>query len=740
MEDLMASRFSKVSALAALALGVIAMLLAVAGPASADVVGFPFPVSTTGNAAQDQLPANNPSAAFNPVTHQYLVVWQVDSTIFSAPKLDGLANDVTVYGRFVDAAGNTQGDRFVISSSPACVIVQQNLPSVCSNPDSRVVYNSQANEFFVVFARNNPSVGLAQRQAAASKTTPHQPVDVCPSGGFSQIVGRRVSAAGTPDAGGDQVLSTTSCNPIDPTVAYSSRTNRYLVDWGDEPCFVTDPCMGSHVGGQVVGADGKRVSDTEIPISCTDAASCGTDLQADDADPGRLAYDSRSDHFLAVWVYDTNKSGEENQIRGQLLDSGGGKLASALGTTPATRNPINVPDGGDPGASGAANNPAAEFNAIDGQFLVVYDQHDGQNVDAAVRGQLLGLDGAKTGATGFRISNASITNAAAPEVGWDSNADQYAVVWQSEPFDPTDGSGDASTSTSIFGQMIAADGSAIGQTFEPSKNPDDEEARTVVYDPQTCQFLTAWEGNRILDASIDGTTTTEIDASRLAGAPCADLAVTKVESPSPATVGGTLTYTITVTNNGPSKATGVTLTDNLPLNAGFLSATPSQGSCAGQAAINCSLGSLAVGASAKVTVLATARAPGNVINTAAVSGDQVDPNLANNQATVTSAVVAPAAKRGIRISGIPGGCVRRPFRFSINATSAGPKPTITVFVDGHRISKKRVATLKLLVRLNSLHKGRHHIKVVIKAHNGKVTTRRLTFTKCGSGRKPSFTG
>ncbi len=49
----------------------------------------------------------------------------------------------------------------------------------------------------------------------------------------------------------------------------------------------------------------------------------------------------------------------------------------------------------------------------------------------------------------------------------------------------------------------------------------------------------------------------------------ADLAVSQTDAPDPARVGQALTYTITVRNNGPKAATGVTLTDTLPKNAGF---------------------------------------------------------------------------------------------------------------------------------------------------------------------------
>ena len=69
--------------------------------------------------------------------------------------------------------------------------------------------------------------------------------------------------------------------------------------------------------------------------------------------------------------------------------------------------------------------------------------------------------------------------------------------------------------------------------------------------------------------------------------PAADLEVTKSGSPDPVLVGDTLTYTVTVKNKGPSSATDVKLTDTLPNNVDFVSATSTQGSC--QAGVTCSL-------------------------------------------------------------------------------------------------------------------------------------------------------
>ena len=66
--------------------------------------------------------------------------------------------------------------------------------------------------------------------------------------------------------------------------------------------------------------------------------------------------------------------------------------------------------------------------------------------------------------------------------------------------------------------------------------------------PTVSPYSGTWSGNYdVLVAKIDGATTS------------ADLAVGKTASPDPAVVGMPLTYTVTVTNDGPDAATGVRL-------------------------------------------------------------------------------------------------------------------------------------------------------------------------------------
>jgi hypothetical protein len=114
-----------------------------------------------------------------------------------------------------------------------------------------------------------------------------------------------------------------------------------------------------------------------------------------------------------------------------------------------------------------------------------------------------------------------------------------------------------------------------------------------------------------------------------------DLFLVKGATPTVA-VGANITYNITVTNNGPVTATGVTVTDALPAATTYVSATPSQGTCSGTTTVTCNLGTILNGANATITIVVTANSSGTISNTATVTANERDTAPANNTSTAST--------------------------------------------------------------------------------------------------------
>jgi uncharacterized repeat protein (TIGR01451 family) len=127
----------------------------------------------------------------------------------------------------------------------------------------------------------------------------------------------------------------------------------------------------------------------------------------------------------------------------------------------------------------------------------------------------------------------------------------------------------------------------------------------------------------------------------------ADLTINKT-GPANANAGTDITYTVTLTNSGPSNAANVSLTDAVPANTTFVSETQTAGptfSCAtpapgGTGTITCTLGSMPLtSATFSITVHINAGASGATItNTASVSSATTDPNPTGNTPTANTTV------------------------------------------------------------------------------------------------------
>jgi uncharacterized repeat protein (TIGR01451 family) len=121
----------------------------------------------------------------------------------------------------------------------------------------------------------------------------------------------------------------------------------------------------------------------------------------------------------------------------------------------------------------------------------------------------------------------------------------------------------------------------------------------------------------------------------------ADIAVTKVAPPLSLQC-LPLTYTITVTNNGPDDAPSVAVADSLPAGLSPTASSTTSGFCTpGAGVLNCDVGPLASGASATVTVTVVPSSLGTIADTVTVSGRPLDLVPGNNAATATTFVWRP---------------------------------------------------------------------------------------------------
>jgi uncharacterized repeat protein (TIGR01451 family) len=181
--------------------------------------------------------------------------------------------------------------------------------------------------------------------------------------------------------------------------------------------------------------------------------------------------------------------------------------------------------------------------------------------------------------------------------------------------------------------------------------------------------------------TVDSAQTDPVTASDQVLIPPANLIISKTDNPDPVIPGETLTYQLTVTNNGPSMATGTTLVDDLPPEVDFLSASAGCTHIAGT--VTCILGNLINGATAEVTinVQVDPTALGQITNSATVSSRVHDPIPANNTAgegtTVNARADLSVSKTDDRDPAVAGGILTYQMTVSNNGPSQATDVSLT---------------------------------------------------------------
>ncbi len=314
-------------------------------------------------AAGDQ---TDPDVSVNPATGgDFLVVWE-----------DGRGAVDQIYGALLYDTTWFLGTEFVISAN-----------ATEARTDPAVAFSPDASEWLVVFERD--------------------------AAGDSQIVGRRVTAAGA-TTGNNFGICGDAEDQLEPAVAYDTNSDQFLVAWEDERNGTSPDIYGRRVESGGGAAGGVFAINTAAGTQFSPAVA---------ASPAVSGY-------LVAFV-DLNPSFVED-IVGQRVDTGSTLLGS-----PVT---ISVPIENQ-------KQPAVAYNSVDGEYLVVW--HDERKGNWDIWGQRLDLDGSLLGSS-FDICN----NANAqfyPDVAYNLDTNQYLVVWE-----------DRRADADIYGQRVNGDGSLDG--------------------------------------------------------------------------------------------------------------------------------------------------------------------------------------------------------------------------------------------------------------------------------------
>lgn len=216
---------------------------------------------------------------------------------------------------------------------------------------------------------------------------------------------------------------------------------------------------------------------------------------------------------------------------------------------------------------------------------------------------------------------------------------------------------------------------------------DGQQTVTVKVRPNT-----GTRGTTLTNSVTVSTATVETDATNNdasvdtpVSVPVLDLLGNVVDNPDPVAVSDQMTYTLRVTNNGPSFAENVRMSDVLPATklsfvsiaapAGATCTTPAVGVTGGT--VDCQLGGLASGASLNVTVTMKGEAKGTEDNVLTVSSDETvagfDSQPGNNVVTEKTTVRPKADMAVVSKTAVPGTVgLREAFNYQIKVTNHGP--------------------------------------------------------------------
>jgi uncharacterized repeat protein (TIGR01451 family) len=280
-----------------------------------------------------------------------------------------------------------------------------------------------------------------------------------------------------------------------------------------------------------------------------------------------------------------------------------------------------------------------------------------------------------TGPTGalhlFATADLSIVKTDSPDpVPNDSHLTYFIQVTNAGPdvasaVELTDVLPVASTLSTTFLSLTQTSGPAFTCTTPPPRGMGTVTCTAASFAPGSASFVLVMHvdadvGSTLTNVATISSATADLNPANNSdtettqvSAPVTDLSATKTDAPDPVTAGDNLTYTLTISNNGPSDGKNVVVSDEVPSNTTFVSFSQTDGApfdlssppAGSTGTVTATIAVFPTGTTATFTLVVNvdSTTPNDTVitNTVTVSNTTEDTDLANNTDTETTQVLAP---------------------------------------------------------------------------------------------------
>ncbi len=245
-------------------------------------------------------------------------------------------------------------------------------------------------------------------------------------------------------------ISDTALTGFEPSVAYNSKHDEYLVVWGDP----------YNIYGQRINSRGELLGDD---------FSIAENLSVREFSPD-VTYDATHDQYLVVWVHEHSTS--DWDIYGRLIPyDGSSSLYNEFPIDSSSSNSLN---------------PKVVYALAQGYFLVVWEDAPAAPGLHTIHGRLVNEAGVIS-ATKHTLASHASQHRANPNVAYNLARNEYLVV-----YDDTDPSVWVIHNESVYATRFAGDVTQLGSEFIIANGADDEIKPAVAACNSADQYLVAF--------------------------------------------------------------------------------------------------------------------------------------------------------------------------------------------------------------------------------------------------------